>query len=110
MEILQGGATVCRKMKMPLQEWHLRRRSDGLKQQVLVHYDFALRLRSAQRCFIISEMRLRAAALMCRRGRRPLDAELLLLLLPAPLPAGLPRRRAGPSSAVIAELRRSRSL
>jgi len=74
--------------------------------QAFLLYDFALRFRSAQRRFIISEIRFRAAALICRRGG--LDEAVLAAF---PLPAGLPRRRGRePSRAAIAESRRSRSL
>lgn len=80
-----------------------RNQYDGRVQNITRYLDFFLR--SAHRCFIISEMRLRAAVLMCRRGR-----ELLLALLLLVLPAGLPRRRPpGPSRADIARSRRSRS-
>jgi hypothetical protein len=77
---------------------------DDRAPSALDYLDFLFR--SAQRCFIISEMRLREAALMWRRLR-------LGAVAAWPLPTGLPRRRVrvpSPSNAPIALSRCSRSL
>ncbi len=69
--------------------------------------DYAARLRffrSAQRSFIISEMRLRAAALMRRRPR------LLAEAVPGGRPRRAPRRESRASRASIARSSRSRSV